>query len=78
MPTYARVGPYRFFFYANDAAEPAHIHVERESGRAKFWLDPVRLESNRGFSRHEIGAVRRIVEERRAELLRCWNDFFYG
>jgi hypothetical protein len=42
MPTVLRVGPYRFFFYAGDRDEPAHIHVEREDKVAKFWLDPIR------------------------------------
>ena len=35
MPTILRVGPYRFFFYAGDSAEPRHVHVE-------LWLEPVR------------------------------------
>ena len=76
MPTCRRVGAYRLFFYSNDAAEPRHIHVERESRQAKFWLAPVRLEWNRGFSRHEIRQVHRIVEQTRDELLRCWDGFF--
>jgi hypothetical protein len=48
MPTVLRSGPYRFFFYAGDGAEPPHIHVERDDGEAKFWLDPVRLKRNNG------------------------------
>ena len=43
MPTVLRVGPFRFFFYAGDGGEPPHVHVERDEGEAKFWLDPVRL-----------------------------------
>ena len=78
MPTCMRVGPYRLYFYSNDASEPPHIHVEREAQRAKFWLEPVRLEWNRGFSRHEISQVRRIVQQNQAQLLRCWNGFFNG
>ncbi|MED6327357.1 MAG: DUF4160 domain-containing protein [Verrucomicrobiota bacterium] len=42
MPTVLRVGPYRFFFYAGDAGEPEHIHVERDDCVVKFWLLPVR------------------------------------
>ncbi|MDP3297850.1 MAG: DUF4160 domain-containing protein, partial [Thermodesulfovibrionia bacterium] len=48
MPTVLRVGPYRFFFYAGDRDEPQHIHVERDDKIAKFWLDPVRLQSSGG------------------------------
>src|SRR5688572_3522127 len=43
MPTVARIGPYRFFFYGNEGTEPPHIHVQRERRLAKFWLDPVLL-----------------------------------
>ncbi len=41
-------GPYRFFYYAGDRDEPQHIHVERDDRIAKFWLDPVRLQSSGG------------------------------
>jgi hypothetical protein len=58
MPTVLRVGPYRFFFYASDRAEPAHIHVEREDNRAKFWLDPVRLQEGGGY---RAGELRRVA-----------------
>ena len=29
-PTVLRSGPYRFFFFASDRAEPVHVHVARE------------------------------------------------
>jgi hypothetical protein len=77
MPTCLSVGPYKFYFYSNDELEPSHIHA-RDARRAKFWLEPVRLEWNRGFSRHEIVELPRIVEQNRVELLRCWNGFFNG
>lgn len=43
MPTVLRIGPSRFFFYAGDGNEPPHVHVERDDGEAKFWLEPIRL-----------------------------------
>jgi hypothetical protein len=49
MPTVLRVGPYRFFFYAGNRDEPAHVHTEQDKV-AKFWLDPVRLYSSGGDS----------------------------
>ena len=76
MPTVLRVGPYRLFFYAGDREEPSHIHVERDVNVAKFWLDPIRLVNNGGFRPNEIGRIQRLVEERQAELLRSWNEFF--
>ncbi len=76
MPTVLREGPYRFFFYSADFDEPPHVHVERESSKAKFWLDPVRLERNLGFGRMEIRRIQRLVEKNSALLLGSWNEFF--
>ena len=78
MPAVLRVGPYRFFFYASDRDEPPHIHVERDDNVAKFWLDPVRLQSSGGFSRVEINRIERLVSEHQEELLEAWNDYFRG
>lgn len=77
MPSALRVGPYRFFFYSADGAEPPHVHVEREEKCAKFWLDPVRLEASGWLSRAEINTLARIVAENREELLRKWNEYFH-
>jgi hypothetical protein len=63
MPTVLRVGSYRLFFYSGDREEPPHIHVERGDDSAKFWLEPVRLQSSGGFNRREINYIREIVEE---------------
>ena len=76
MPTIDNVGPYRFFFYSSDRGEPPHVHVERENHKAKFWLDPVRLETSGGFARTEINRIQRIVEEKRVAYLEKWNEYF--
>lgn len=78
MPTVLRQGPYRFFFYAGDGAEPLHVHVERDDCEAKFWLDPIRLERSRGFGRKELGRIQRIVEDNRLLLLESWDEYFHG
>ena len=78
MPTVLRVGPFRFFFYAGDGGEPPHVHVERDDGEAKLWLDPVRLERSRGLGRKDINRVHELVEEYREQLLEGWNEFFHG
>jgi hypothetical protein len=78
MPTVLRVGPYRFFFYAGDGGEPPHVRAERDDGEAKFWLEAVRLERSRGFSRKEIGRLHRLVEQHREQLLEGWHAFFIG
>jgi hypothetical protein len=76
MPTVLRTGPYRFFFYAGDRDEPPHVHVERDANKAKFWLDPVRLQNSGGFSRTEINRIQDLVEENLEALLESWNEFF--
>ena len=78
MPTVLRFGPYRFFFYAGDRDEPPHIHVERDDDKAKFWLDPVRLQNSGGFGRAEINRIQRLVEQNREILLRSWDEYFNG
>ena len=78
MPTVLRVGPFRFFFYAGDGAEPPHVHVERDDCEAKFWLDPVRLERSRGYRRGEINRIRELVAKHHEQLLESWNAFFHG
>lgn len=78
MPTVLRVGPYRFFFYAGDGDEPRHVYVEREDFEAKFWLEPVRLVYNRGFSRVEVSRIQRLVAGNQPELVESWNEYFNG
>jgi len=54
IPTVKIIGPYRFHFYSGDRDEKAHIHVERDDYEARFWLKPVRLHANIGFSSIEL------------------------
>lgn len=76
MPTVLRVGPYRFFFYAGDGEEPAHVHVERDASEAKLWLEPVRLERSVGFTAKELRRVEKTVNDHQEQLMDSWNDFF--
>jgi len=76
MPTIARVGPYRVFFYANEGDEPRHVHVQRDFALAKYWLEPVTLCSSTGFPAHELRTVQNLIEARQRELKRAWDDFF--
>ena len=76
MPTVLREGPYRFFFYSGDRNEPVHVHVERDDCTAKFWLEPIRLQSSGGFSRSELNQIYNLLEEHQELLVRSWNDFF--
>jgi hypothetical protein len=76
MPTILQLGPYRFFFYSDDFSEPAHIHVQRERFKAKFWLNPVRVQQSGGFSRNELSRIQNLVEEHEELFLRRWDEYF--
>lgn len=76
MPTVLRSGPYRFFFYSADREEPPHVHVQREGDSAKFWLQPIRLQTSSGFSSVELGRIGALVVDHQATFLRAWHDFF--
>jgi hypothetical protein len=76
MPTVLKVGPYRLYFYSHDLSEPPHVHVDRDDQSAKFWLAPVALARNLGFSPRELRTVERILIEREKDLLDAWNRHF--
>ncbi len=76
MPTVARIGPYRIYFYSHDRGEPPHVHVDRDDSTAKFWLRPVALAYNVGFRAKELRDIRRMTAEHAADWLEIWNDSF--
>ncbi len=78
MPTLLRKGPYRFFFYSDegDPREPPHVHVAAGDQAAKFWLDPVELQSSKRLRAHEITQLCRLVERHQAEFLEAWHAYF--
>lgn len=75
-PTVLQSGPYRLFFFSSDRGQPVHVHVARDRKAAKFWLSPVRLEYNHGFSTVELTRVAALVHRHEADLQKGWNDYF--
>ncbi len=76
MPTVLRESGYRFYFYSHESNEPPHVHVDRETSSAKFWLEPVALARNFGFSAVELRRVERLVRTQQSQFLEAWNEFF--
>ena len=76
MPTVLIIGPYRFFFYSGDQDEPPHIHVERDNHKAKFWLQPVRLQNSGRFKRKELNRIQELIEENQVRFLEEWYEYF--
>ena len=62
MPTVKSIpGPYRLFFYSFDCNEPMHVHVLRDKAVCKFWLNPLVLSKNNGFSPKNLNSIREII-----------------
>lgn len=76
MPTVLRDGPYRFFWYSHEPAEPPHVHVDRDECSAKFWLQPVGLARNLGFPAHEPRKLHTIIVAHQDRFLEAWNGYF--
>jgi hypothetical protein len=74
MPTIKGVpGPYRFFFYSLDCNEPPHVHVERDRGTCKFWLEPATLAASHDFSPRELRRIRATILEYHQTMLEAWH-----
>jgi len=67
-------GPYRFFFTSFDCNEPPHVHVERDKGACKFWLEPIELARSHGLSAQELNVIRRTIMNHRIAILGAWHE----
>jgi len=43
---------------------------------AKFWLDPVRLQTSGGFNRLELRKIRYIIDKNHEQMLEAWHAYF--
>jgi hypothetical protein len=75
MPTVLQKNGYRFHFYSHEASEPPHVHVENGGKEAKFWLRPIRLADNDGFSAHELRKIVALLEEHWLYLEKRYIEF---
>ena len=75
MPTVHNIpGTYRFFFYSFDCNEPMHVHVQREKMVCKFWLEPIILSENHGFSSKELNRIRQIIQSNLLQIIEAWHE----
>ena len=76
MPTILRDGPYRFYWYSHEPGEPPHVHVDRSALSAKFWLHPIALARNLGFSGRELRRIQSLVELNQTMFAESWHEYF--
>ena len=75
MPTVLRIRGYRFYFYALEGTEPAHVHVDKGAGTIKLWLRDLAIARTEGLKPAEIREVLRLTREHHHHLLTAWHEF---
>lgn len=76
MPTIFRKLGFRFFFYSDEGNEPPHVHVEKDKGRGKYWLEPKEKAFMLNFKKREEKQVDKIVDEEQETFKKKWYEFF--
>jgi len=76
MPTVLREQGFQFYFYSHETTEPPHVHVDKGGSSCKFWLSPIALARNYGFSDVDLNRIHDIITARQAFLLSKWNEYF--
>ncbi len=74
MPTVFLQNGYRVSFYSYDLAERIHVHVFKAGHECKVWIDDFTMAYNHGFKVQEIAEVRRMLMERRSEIVERWLE----
>jgi hypothetical protein len=76
MPTVLRWNGYRFYFFSNESSEPPHIHVDKAGNTAKYWLQPIALARNMGYSAKELREIEAKVGASAPTFLEAWRVHF--
>ncbi|MSP44084.1 MAG: DUF4160 domain-containing protein [Alphaproteobacteria bacterium] len=76
MPTIFYWRGHRFYYFSNEGFEPPHVHIDKDHKTVKFWLDPVAVARNIGFSVQEITRLTRKISEEQSNLLKVWHEHF--
>ncbi|MGD0091588.1 MAG: DUF4160 domain-containing protein [Planctomycetota bacterium] len=51
-----------------------HIHVRRGGGFAKFWLEPLQLDSAHGLKTQELARAEELIAEHMAQIQEKWHE----
>lgn len=75
MPTIKDLpSEYRFFFYSFDCNEPIHVHVQKGKKVCKFWLEPISLSKNFGFSSKDLNKIRKTIKQNYKHIMESWYE----
>ena len=73
LPQVYRERSFSFRMYFNEGNEAPHVHVVHAGNMAKFWLSPVALCTNRGFSPAELRWIQATLAARSAFFMEQWH-----
>ena len=79
LPVIFRQDGFRFLFYSNEGSprEPMHVRALRDGIDAKFWLWPDVVPAyNDGYGARTLRVLTGMIEQRRDEIARAWNEHF--
>ncbi|MDZ4845666.1 MAG: DUF4160 domain-containing protein [Chitinophagales bacterium] len=68
---------YKFKFYSNENEEPAHVHVTKGAGNAKYWLEPsIEEVYSYGFTVRERREIKKSIRSNSDLLKKKWHEYF--
>jgi hypothetical protein len=77
MPTLLLIQGFRFSFYSNEGAEPAHVHVTKGAANGKIWLEPAAtIAYLHNFTNSEIRSIEAIITAHTDDFKNKWYEFF--
>lgn len=71
-----QIGAVQILLRESQSARTAHIHIDRDALSAKFWIQPVALAFNLGFTPRELRTLEAMTLEHQKERLEAWNEYF--
>ena len=75
-PTLFIYKEYRFFFNSREENRK-HVHIATSDGTAKFWIEPIiGLADYYNLSSKQLTVLMKIVEEKKDEIIKAWNNHF--
>jgi hypothetical protein len=51
-----------------------HVHVQKEKMICKFWMEPIVLARNNGFSPKELNTIREIILKNNHKIMEAWYE----
>jgi hypothetical protein len=79
MPTILMVKGWRFYFYANERNEPAHVHARKADMECKYWLRSAIFDVTEAFAfgmgPKDRREVRQIIFEHFTQIEAEWKAF---